>query len=141
MCDTSFLSNKKNNIINYISSFYLCEEHLHNIFPKELFSTLLANYGKITLRYRSRTEIISQILEAANAAVDVTKTRLMYKVFLSQSQLKEYLKVLIENELLGIDFVTRTFKTTQKGLKFLQLYNKINEVLMEKEEQDWVKKE
>ena len=59
----------------------------------------------------------------------------MYKVFLSQSQLKEYLKVLIENELLGYDFVTRTFKTTQKGLKFLHLYNKINEVLMEKEEQ------
>jgi winged helix-turn-helix protein len=49
--------------------------------------------------------------------------------------LKEYLKVLIENELLGYDFVTRTFKTTQKGLKFLHLYNKINEVLMEKEEQ------
>ena len=59
----------------------------------------------------------------------------MYKVFLSQSQLKEYLKVLITNELLGYDSVTRTFKTTQKGLKFLQLYNKINEVLLEKEEQ------
>jgi predicted transcriptional regulator len=59
----------------------------------------------------------------------------MYKVFLSQSQLKEYLKVLIENELLRYDSVTRTFKTTQKGLKFLQLYNKINEVLLEKEEQ------
>jgi predicted transcriptional regulator len=95
----------------------------------------------MTLRYRSRTEIISEILEAANGAVNVTKTRLMYKVFLSQSQLKEYLKVLIENELLGYDFVTRTFKTTQKGLKFLQLYNKINDVLMEKEEQVWVQKE
>jgi predicted transcriptional regulator len=92
--------------------------------------------GKTTMRYRSRTEIISQILEAANGSVNVTKTRLIYKVFLSQSQLKEYLKVLIENELLGYDFVTRTFKTTQKGLKFLQLYNKINEVLIEKEEQD-----
>ena len=91
--------------------------------------------GKMTFRYRSRTEIISQILEAANGHVDITKTRLMYKVFLSQSQLKEYLKVLITNELLGYDFVTRTFKTTQKGLKFLHLYNKINEVLMEKEEQ------
>src|SRR3712207_5844014 len=89
----------------------------------------------MTLRYRSRTEIISQILEAANGHVDITKTRLMYKVFLSQSQLKEYLKVLIGNELLGYDFVTRTFKTTQKGLKFLHLYNKINEVLMEKEEE------
>ncbi len=92
--------------------------------------------------YRSRTEIISQILDAANGAVNVTKTRLMYKVFLSQSQLKEYLKVLIENELLSYDFVTRKFKTTQKGLKYLHLHNKIDELMMEKEkeqeEQAWV---
>jgi predicted transcriptional regulator len=89
----------------------------------------------MTLKYRSRTEIISQILDVANGAVNVTKTKLMYKVFLSQSQLKEYLKVLIENELLRYDSVSRTYKTTPKGLKFLYLYNKINEVLMEKEEQ------
>ena len=113
---------------------------MHKISPKELFSTIVVNYGKMTFRYRSRTEIISQILDAANGHVDITKTRLMYKVFLSQSQLKEYLKVLIEHELLGYDFVTRTFKTTQKGLKFLHLYNKINEVLMEKEEQVWMQK-
>ena len=64
----------------------------------------------------------------------------MYKMFLSQSQLKEYLKVLIENDLLGYNFVTRKFKTTQKSLKFIHLYNKINEVLMEKEEQVWMQK-
>jgi predicted transcriptional regulator len=99
----------------------------------------------MTFRYRSRTEIISQILDAANGAVNVTKTRLMYKVFLSQSQLKEYLELLTENELIHYDIITRTFKTTQKGLKFLHLYNKINEVLIEKEEQGeeqvWVQKE
>ena len=112
------------------------------------FSTFIniVECAKTIMQYRDRTEIISQILDAANGAVNVTKTRLMYKVFLSQSQLKEYLKVLIENELLSYDFVTRTFKTTQKGLKFLHLYNKINDVLIEKEEQEgeeqvWVQKE
>jgi predicted transcriptional regulator len=112
--------------------------------PKKLFSTLLVNYGKMTLRYRSRTEIISQILEAANGHVDITKTRLMYKVFLSQTQVKEYAKVLTENELLRYDSVTRTFKTTQKGLKFLNLYNKIDELVVEKEvkeEQVWAQEE
>jgi predicted transcriptional regulator len=99
----------------------------------------------MTLKYRSRTEIISQILHVANGAVDITKTRLMYKVFLSQSQLKEYVKLLIENELLRYDSVSRTYKTTQKGLKFLHLYNEIDELMMEKEEQEeeqaWVHKE
>ncbi len=83
------------------------------------------------MRHRGRAEIISQILNVANGAVDVTRTRLMYKVFLSHSQVKEYLKVLIENDLLQYDFVTRTFKTTQKGLKFLHLYNKIDELMKE----------
>ncbi len=89
----------------------------------------------MTLRYRSRTEIISQILEAANGHADITRTKLMYKVFLSQSQLKEYLVMLTENELLGYDLSTRTFKTTQKGLKFLDLHNKIDELMREKEEE------
>ena len=94
------------------------------------------NYGKMTFRYRSRTEIISQILDAANGHVDITKTRLIYKVFLSQSQVKEYVKLLIENELLHYDFITRTFKTTGKGLKFLYLYNNIDELMrIKKEEQ------
>jgi hypothetical protein len=68
----------------------------------------------------------------------------MYKVFLSQTQVKEYAKVLTENELLRYDSVTRTFKTTQKGLKFLNLYNKIDELVVEKEvkeEQVWAQEE
>jgi hypothetical protein len=38
------------------------------------------------------------ILEAANGSA--TKTRIMYKAFLSYAQLKEYLSVLIENNLI-----------------------------------------
>jgi predicted transcriptional regulator len=87
------------------------------------------------MRYRSRTEIISQILEAANGGVNITKTKLMYKVFLSQSQLKEYVKVLTDSDLLGYDSVTRTFKTTEKGLRFLSLYNQIDNLMKEEEQQ------
>ena len=50
------------------------------------------------MKYRSRTEIISVILEAANGGA--TKTRIMYKAFLSYAQLKEYLSVLIENNVI-----------------------------------------
>ncbi len=87
------------------------------------------------MRYRNRTEIISQILEAANGNVDITKTRLMYKAYLSQSQLKEYVEILTENDLLSYNSVTRTFRTTQKGLRFLKLYNEIDQLLKEEEQQ------
>ena len=38
------------------------------------------------MKYRSRTEIVSNILEAANGGV--TKTKIMYKAFLSYNQLQ-----------------------------------------------------
>ena len=87
------------------------------------------------MRYRSRTEIISQILETANGRVGITITKLMYKAFLSHDQLKGYVKVLTENDLLNYDFVTRTFKTTERGLRFLNLYNKIDQLMKEEEEE------
>lgn len=50
------------------------------------------------MKYRSRTDIVSQILEAANGGA--SKTKIMYKAYLSYAQLKEYLSVLVENGLL-----------------------------------------
>ena len=65
---------------------------------------------------RSRTEIVSNILDAANGGT--TKTKIMYSAFLSYSQLKEYLSVLIENNLIEYLDGTNKFKTTEKGLNF-----------------------
>ncbi len=78
------------------------------------------------MKYRSRTEIVAMILEAANGGA--TKTKIMYKAFLSYNQLKEYLSVLIENNLLYIDG-TQTYKTTEKGLHFLKMHNEIRKLL------------
>jgi predicted transcriptional regulator len=39
------------------------------------------------MKYRSRTEIVAMILEAANGGA--TKTKIMYRAFLSYEQLKE----------------------------------------------------
>jgi predicted transcriptional regulator len=83
--------------------------------------------------YRSRTEIISQILDTANGGI--TKTKLMYKVFLSHDQLKEYLAVLTQSDLLRFDFVSRTFMATEKGLRFLSLYNQIDQLMKEEQQQ------
>lgn len=83
--------------------------------------------------YRSRTEIISQILDTANGGI--TKTKLMYKVFLSHDQLKEYLAVLTQSDLLRFDFVSRTFMATEKGLRFLYLYNQIDQLMKGEQQQ------
>jgi predicted transcriptional regulator len=85
------------------------------------------------MRYRNRNEIISQILEGANDPIGITKTKLMYKAFLSHDPLKEYVKVLTQSDLLLYDSVTRRFKTTEKGLRFLNLYNKIDHLAREEE--------
>jgi predicted transcriptional regulator len=79
------------------------------------------------MKYRGRTEIVSNILDAANGRA--TKTKIMYKAFLSYAQLKEYLSVLIENNLLEYIEGTQTFKTTEKGLNFLKMNNEISELL------------
>jgi predicted transcriptional regulator len=79
------------------------------------------------MKYRSRTEIVSMILEAANGGA--TKTKIMYKAFLSYAQLKEYLSVLIENNLIEYLEGVQTYKTTEKGFNLLKMHNEIGELL------------
>ena len=79
------------------------------------------------MKNRSRTELVSMILEAANGGA--TKTKIMYNAFLSYNQLKDYLSVLIENNLIEYLDGTREFKTTEKGLNFLKMHNAIGELL------------
>lgn len=78
------------------------------------------------VKYRSRTEITAQILEVAIGGVN--RTRIMYKGFLSYAQLKEYLQVLIENGLLTFDKGAEKFKTTDKGIRFLRIYQELEQL-------------
>jgi predicted transcriptional regulator len=70
------------------------------------------------LKYRSRTDIVTSILETAIEGK--TKTRIMYEAYLSFTQLKEYLAVIQESGLLEFDRGTKAYKTTSKGLEFLK---------------------
>ena len=80
------------------------------------------------MKYRGRTEILGNILDAANGGA--TKTKIMYQAFLSYAQLKEYLSILIDNNLIEYSNGTQTFKTTEKGLNFLKMHNQIGELLL-----------
>jgi predicted transcriptional regulator len=82
-------------------------------------------------KYRSKTEIIASILDIASKANSnaednkITKTRIMYKVFLSHAQVQEYLPLLIESGLLEYRKHNQTYGITEKGLQFINTYNKI----------------
>jgi predicted transcriptional regulator len=77
---------------------------------------------------RSRTEIVAMILDAANGGGE-TKTKIMYFAFLSYNQLKEYLSILIENNVIEYFDGIHKFKTTEKGLFFLKMHSEIGELL------------
>ena len=82
----------------------------------------------IIMKYRSRTEITVLILEAANGGA--TKTKIMYKSFLSYAQLKEYFTMLIENGLIEYEEkILNIYRTTEKGLRLLKIYNQIEEII------------
>ncbi|MGB7675369.1 MAG: winged helix-turn-helix domain-containing protein [Nitrososphaeraceae archaeon] len=80
------------------------------------------------MKYRSRTDITGLILEAANGGA--TKTKIMYKAYLSFAQLREYLSMLLEKGL--IDYVEgrAIYKTTENGIRLLQMCNQMNEELV-----------
>lgn len=79
------------------------------------------------MRNRGITEIVGNILDAANGGI--TKTKIMYKAFIGYAQLKEYLSLLIENNLIEYFDSTQTYKTTEKGFNFLKMQNEIGELL------------
>jgi predicted transcriptional regulator len=73
---------------------------------------------------RDRLRIISLILEVASGADDPKKTNpIMYNVLLTHPKLKEYWRNLIEYGLISYDHSTQTYKTTEKGLRFLKTCN------------------
>jgi predicted transcriptional regulator len=84
--------------------------------------------GTITrMKHRSRSEIIGAILEAANGG-GATKTAIMYKAALSYDLMKQYLISLAEGDLIEYEQGAMSYRTTEKGMRLLQLYNNVNEM-------------
>jgi len=76
---------------------------------------------------RSRTEIVCNILDTANGVASTTK--IMYTAYLTYNQLRIYLSILIERNLIEHIDGTHTFKTTEKGLNYLKMHNEMGELL------------
>lgn len=61
-----------------------------------------------------------------------TKTKIMYKAYLSYTLVKQYITFLQENELLRYEKLTKQYRITEKGIKFLHSYDQILELLSSK---------
>jgi predicted transcriptional regulator len=87
----------------------------------------------IGLEKRDRLGIISLILEASSTdAYDTKKTTvIMYNSLLNHPRLKEYWNALTELGLLVYDNTTLTFKTTEKGVKFLEVFSELDQISRE----------
>jgi predicted transcriptional regulator len=114
------------------------------------------------MKNRSKTDIIGHILEAVNSGGDsasgaayyddnnyngLTKTKIMYNVFLSYASLQKYLSVLLEKGLIekyqkqleeGKEDKENEkqrssnyyYRITDKGRRFLQIYRDLSEMIM-----------
>lgn len=81
-------------------------------------------------KHRSRIELIASILGAAASVTEgELSTRIMYRVNTSQRDLKEYLQDLLNFELLEHDSNSRRYRITNRGSRFLLLYNRLTEEL------------
>lgn len=73
----------------------------------------------------SPLDIIAMILEALKCK----RGRMSVHRFLSPDQLRIYLTVLQENRMLVYEEEKQTYKTTNKGMYFLQIYNQVGDLV------------
>ena len=80
---------------------------------------------------RGRMDIMADILDQARTGAK--KTRIMYNCNLSFRQLKVYLGFLLKRSFLAVvvsaEGKSRVFKTTKKGLAFLESYRNLQAII------------
>ena len=82
------------------------------------------------MKNRDRFEILSLILQVANGGGNnTTRTRIMNRTLLGYKQMKEHLAFLTERGLLYYDTRIGTFKTTETGMRFLQIYSRMEDMI------------
>jgi predicted transcriptional regulator len=118
---------------------------------KTLFRNPCSSDYYYCMKYRSKIDIIGHILEAVNSSGGdngLTKTKIMYSVFLSYAQLQEYLSILLEKSLIeqyqkelqeeGKENKDKGkqrpsnyyYRITYKGRRFLQIYRDLSEMII-----------
>ena len=104
------------------TSSHSMPEHERTVFPR-------IDKPSRTKKYRSQPEIIDCILRSIKSGS--TKTHIIYRCYLSYVQMKEYLALLEDRKLIFLEPGTRLYKLTENGVRFMNAYDKINELISE----------
>lgn len=68
------------------------------------------------------------ILDAVSSGA--TKTKIMYKAYLSYAQLKDYLHFMEKNELIRYEDGTQVYRITEKGMKLMRLCEEVGDMII-----------
>jgi predicted transcriptional regulator len=91
--------------------------------------TITTSSSKAYATTRDKTQLIASILKAANGR-SVNAAQIMYSAFLSHTQIKQYLSILIYAGLIKYqEGNRRTYRISDKGMRFLYLYDEISKLL------------
>lgn len=80
------------------------------------------------MQNRQKDEMVRDILIAANGGAVIS--RIMFCAYTSHSQAKGYLGELIAQGMIEYDPIDRLYRTTSKGLDYLQIAERMSEMLL-----------
>ena len=86
--------------------------------------------------YRNRIDIIESILDITNGN-EVRQGEILCKANITYAKFKEYMPFLIQYGLIEYVRHEKTYKTTAKGLDFLNILNKMKSLLLSPLEQSF----
>jgi predicted transcriptional regulator len=81
------------------------------------------------MKNRTHHDILAKVLQTAKGTDGIAKTRIMYGAYLSSSQLKEYIAYCQGHGLVSYDAGKRVYKTTNKGIRLLEIFEKMHEIV------------
>lgn len=79
-------------------------------------------------------DIVASMLQIVQGGA--IKTQIMYRSFLSFSQLKEYLELLTDSSLLEYSEEDKKYYTSEKGRYFLKMYKDVGQINSPERKQD-----
>jgi predicted transcriptional regulator len=101
------------------------KKNYRTLYPSHILITHVSLQPR--MKYRGSTEIIDAILRSVRAGA--TKTHIMYRAYLSYAQLKGYLGLLEQRNLVTYDAASSLYKLTEKGMQFMNAYDQIHELV------------
>ena len=79
------------------------------------------------MQNRQKDEMTRDILTVSNGGAIIS--HIMFKAYTSHAQAKSYLGELIENGMIEYDVLDRKYRTTMKGIEYLQAMESISSIL------------